>query len=180
MTRGLPITKTQRLREFIATGDWPRALSLANTFRHLGPHRDTIRLAHECRVNPRFYRGLGRDPEAATAAGIAALLQLYLATAETKETDMPRYAATITETVLVRYASIIVDAANKAEAMNAADVIRSDGGLDDRETETAQDVSMTAVPRRPAATPPRDAEETLVSTTAGHAALDSAQTPVED
>ena len=74
----LPITKTQRLIEFIRAGDWPRALSLANTFRHLGPHRDTIRLAHECRVHPRFYRGLGRDPEAATAAGIAALRQLYL------------------------------------------------------------------------------------------------------
>jgi len=73
----VPITKTQRLREFIAAGDWPRALSLANTFRHLGPHRDTIRLAHECRVHPRFYRGLGRDPEAVTAAGIAALQQLY-------------------------------------------------------------------------------------------------------
>ena len=41
------------------------------------PHRDTIRLAHECRVHPRFYRSVGRDPEAATAAGIAALQELY-------------------------------------------------------------------------------------------------------
>jgi len=57
---------------------------LANTFWHLGPHRDTIRLAHECRVHPRFYRGLGRDPEAATAAGIVALRQLYPATGATK------------------------------------------------------------------------------------------------
>jgi hypothetical protein len=77
VTRVLPITKTQRLRDLIAAGDWSRALSLANTFRHLGPHHDTIRLAHECRVHPRFYRGLGRDPEATTAAGIAALRQLY-------------------------------------------------------------------------------------------------------
>jgi hypothetical protein len=76
VTRVLPISKTQRLRDLIAAGDWPRALSLASTFRHLGPHRDTIRLAHECRAHPRFYRGLGRDPEAATAAGIAALCQL--------------------------------------------------------------------------------------------------------
>src|SRR5271154_4148302 len=100
----LPITKTQRLINFMRAGDWPRALNLANTFRHLGPHRDTIRLAHECRVHPRFNRGLGRDPEAATAAGIAALKQLYPVTAETKETEMRRYAVIITETVLVRYA----------------------------------------------------------------------------
>jgi len=70
-------TKTQRLIELVQAGDWPRALSLANTFRRLGPHRDTIRLAHECRVHPRFYRSVGRDPEAATAAGIAALQELY-------------------------------------------------------------------------------------------------------
>ena len=84
MTSAFPVTKTRRLIEFMRAGDWPHALSLANTFRHLGPHRDTIRLAHECRVHPRFYRGLGRDPEAATAAGIAALLQLYPTTGATK------------------------------------------------------------------------------------------------
>ncbi len=75
---GSPVTKTQQLRDLIRRdGDWPRALSLANTFRHLGPYRDTIRLAHECRVHPRFYRGLGRDPEAQVRAGIAALRTLY-------------------------------------------------------------------------------------------------------
>ena len=84
MTSAFPVTKTERLIEFMRAGDWPHALSLANTFRYLGPHRDTIRLAHECRVHPRFYRGLGRDPEAATAAGIAALLQLYPTTGATK------------------------------------------------------------------------------------------------
>ena len=72
-----PVTKTQRLRDLIADGDWPRALFLANTFRRLGPWRDTIRLAHECRVHPRFYRALGRDPDAQVAAGIAALKALY-------------------------------------------------------------------------------------------------------
>ena len=71
------ITKTQRLIDHMRAGNWQRALSLANTFRMLGPHRDTIRLAHECRVHPAFYRGLGRDPEAAVAAGIAALKLLY-------------------------------------------------------------------------------------------------------
>ena len=70
-------TKTAILIGHMQAGDWPRALSLAKTFRMLGAHRDTIRLAHECRVYPNFYRGLGRDPEAAVAAGIAALKLLY-------------------------------------------------------------------------------------------------------
>ena len=73
----LPPTKTQRLIGFMQAENWPAALSLANGFRRLGPHRNTIRLAHECRVHPRFYRSLGRDPEAEVAAGIAALKQLY-------------------------------------------------------------------------------------------------------
>ena len=71
------ITKTQRLIGLMAAGDWPKALSLANSFRWLGPYRDTIRRAHECRVHPRFYRGVGCDPEAATANGIAVLKRLY-------------------------------------------------------------------------------------------------------
>ncbi len=71
------ITKTQQLIGHMRAGDWSRALSLASTFRMLGAHRDAIRLAHECRVHPRFYRGLGRDPEQAVAAGIAALKLLY-------------------------------------------------------------------------------------------------------
>jgi hypothetical protein len=71
------ITKTQRLINHMRAGDWSRALTLANTFRKLGAHRDTIRLAHECRVYPGFYRSLGRDPDTAVAAGIAALKQLY-------------------------------------------------------------------------------------------------------
>jgi hypothetical protein len=71
------ITKTQRLIHLMRAGDWPAALRLANTFRMLGPHRDTIRLAHECRVHPGFYRQVGRDPDQAVAAGIAALQRLY-------------------------------------------------------------------------------------------------------
>ena len=50
------MTKNQILIGYMHEGDWTRALSLANTFRMLGPHRDAIRLAHECRVHPGFYR----------------------------------------------------------------------------------------------------------------------------
>ena len=87
---------------------------------------------------------------------------------------------TITETVLVRYAPIITDAANEAKAMNAAEVNRRDGGLDDPETETVLDVSMTTVLHRPADAPPQDASAALFVTAAGHEALASAQVPVED
>jgi hypothetical protein len=71
------VTKTQQLINLMRAGDWPRALSLASTFRMLGTHRVTIVRAHECQVWPGFYRGLGKDPTQAVAAGIAALKQLY-------------------------------------------------------------------------------------------------------
>lgn len=71
------VTKTQKLIGFMRSGDWARALSLANTFRMLRGYRETIRLAHECRVHPEFYRQIGVDTEAAVQAGIAALRRLY-------------------------------------------------------------------------------------------------------
>jgi hypothetical protein len=93
---------------------------------------------------------------------------------------MHRYAVIITETVLVRYAPIIVEAVNKAEAMQAAEVIRRDGGLDDPETETVQGVTITAVCHRPDDAPPQDTGPALFVTTAGHEVLASAQAQVED
>ena len=71
------MTKTAKLIGYMRAGDWPRALSLASTFKMLGPHRTTIVRAHEARVWPGFYRGLGRDPNALVAEGIAALRKLY-------------------------------------------------------------------------------------------------------
>jgi hypothetical protein len=71
------ITKTQRLLDFMRAGDWARALSMANRFRWLKEHGTTIHRAHEARVHPEFYRAIGRDPDQAVAAGIAALQQLY-------------------------------------------------------------------------------------------------------
>lgn len=107
------ITKTQRLIGFMAAGDWPRALSLANTFRRLGPYRDTIRLAHACRVHPRFYRGLGRDPEAATEAGIAALRKLYPSIPATGATNMT---ATIKAARVPRYRTFTLARIEEASA----------------------------------------------------------------
>ena len=74
---GQQVTKTQQLVDLMRAGDWPRALSLAATFRMLGEHRNTIVRAHECQVWPGFYRGIGKDPRTAIDAGIEALKQLY-------------------------------------------------------------------------------------------------------
>jgi hypothetical protein len=71
------MTKTDRLIGYMRDGDWPRALSLAATFRMLGPHRATIVRAHQARWHPEFFRALDRDPDEAVAAGIAALRELY-------------------------------------------------------------------------------------------------------
>lgn len=70
-------TKTALLIEAMRAEDWPRALRLANSFRMLGEHRTTIHRAHEARVHPQFFRQVGRDPDQAVQAGIAALKQLY-------------------------------------------------------------------------------------------------------
>lgn len=78
------ITKTQQLIDHMRADRWREALSLAATFRMLGPHRKTIVRAHECNHFPGFYAQLGVDPGEAVAAGIAALNQLY---PPRKETD---------------------------------------------------------------------------------------------
>jgi hypothetical protein len=73
----MPPTKTKQLIGHMRAGRWDRALSLAATFRRLGEHRATIVRGHEARVHPAFYRQLGLDPEAAIAAAVDALRQLY-------------------------------------------------------------------------------------------------------
>ena len=72
-----PKTKTARLIEIMRDGDWARALGLAHTFRMLGRHGRTIKLAHECCHYPAFYRQVGVNPREAIDAGIAALKKLY-------------------------------------------------------------------------------------------------------
>lgn len=81
------VTKTQQLIGFMRAGDWNRALALANTFRMLGPHRKTIRTAHEARVHPKFWRQLGKEPDALVQAGIDALNALYPSLPEEKRSE---------------------------------------------------------------------------------------------
>ena len=70
-------TKLSKLKAAAAIGDWAGALRIAAKFPQLGEHKAEIVRAHECLVNPQFYRQLGRDPEACVAAGIAALRLRY-------------------------------------------------------------------------------------------------------
>jgi hypothetical protein len=70
-------TKRARLLALMAAGDWRAALSLAAKFADLGDHEEAIRAGHEAMQRPDFQRQIGRDPEAAVAAGIAALKARY-------------------------------------------------------------------------------------------------------
>jgi predicted metal-dependent hydrolase len=70
-------TKISKLRAAAASCDWTLALRIAARFPDLGEHAATIVRAHEAGHNPRFYRSLGKDPDALIAAGIDALKARY-------------------------------------------------------------------------------------------------------
>ena len=61
---------------------------------------------------------------------------------------MPKFSVTIVETVIVTYAPLVIEAANEADAINQADELRCDGGLDDPTNETVIDVAYKAVPSK--------------------------------
>jgi len=70
-------TKLSKLKQCAASDDWAGALRIAAKFADLGEFKPVIVRAHECLVNPGFYRQLGRDPDAAVSEGIAALRTRY-------------------------------------------------------------------------------------------------------
>lgn len=70
-------TKLSKLKACAAADDWAGALRIAAKFPRLGDHKPAIVRAHECLVNPAFYRQLGRDPEACVKDGITALRVRY-------------------------------------------------------------------------------------------------------
>jgi len=70
-------TKLSQLQAAAAAGDWPLALRIAARFPQLGEHKAAITRAHEAHANARFYRQLGKDPDALIAEGIAALKARY-------------------------------------------------------------------------------------------------------
>ena len=70
-------TKLGKLKSFAAAGDWQSALRIASRFSRLGNQHDAIKRAWDALQNPRFYREIGIDPDAAVAAGIDAVKKRY-------------------------------------------------------------------------------------------------------
>lgn len=70
-------TKLSKLKALAAAGDWPGALRIAAKFPQLGAERGAILDAHMAVTNPRFLAQIKRCPDAALAAGIAALRSKY-------------------------------------------------------------------------------------------------------
>lgn len=72
------ISKTDLVRQHMATGDFKRALAIASRFRMLSKEvRGTIQTAWAAATNPHFYREIKKDPDQLVAAGIDALKTLY-------------------------------------------------------------------------------------------------------
>lgn len=70
-------TKLSKVKAAAAAGDWQGALRIAARFQDLGAHSADIKRAHEAGHSPRFYKSLGKDPDALFAAWIAALKARY-------------------------------------------------------------------------------------------------------
>ena len=78
ITRAAPlIAKTDQLRQALREGREIDALRLANSFRHLGPHKAVIQRGWDAYQTPSFARALKRDPEILLAAAIVAVRTIY-------------------------------------------------------------------------------------------------------
>jgi hypothetical protein len=73
----MPPTKLSVLLGLMASEDWRKAIALAAKFQDLGDQRGAVLDAHMAYTNPRFVRGIKKEPEALIVAGIAALKQRY-------------------------------------------------------------------------------------------------------
>lgn len=71
------VSKLSQLRAAYESGDAIGALRIAAKFADLGEHREAITRAWAAHTSPAMYREMGRDPEAAIAAGIIALRARY-------------------------------------------------------------------------------------------------------
>lgn len=72
-----PRSKASVLREHLAAGRLEEALRLAASFPRLGAQRNVILDARTAFTNPRWLVQLGHCPDAAKAAGHAALIERF-------------------------------------------------------------------------------------------------------
>jgi hypothetical protein len=71
------VPQLARLRELVTAERWPEALALASKFRRLGNDSAVLQRAHNARLRPEFYRGLGQDPDALFSTGVDVLRERY-------------------------------------------------------------------------------------------------------
>jgi hypothetical protein len=93
---------------------------------------------------------------------------------------MPKFSVTIVETVIMTYAPIVVEAQNKADAINKADALRADGQLPDAIHEDCTDVAFKAEPDRTSKRAPPDTAPEVFLTEMGREALAEAVNPEHD
>lgn len=72
-----PASKASLVREHMAADRWAEAVRVAASFPRLDKHRNAILDARTAYTNPRWLTQLGIDPEAAKAAGQAALRERF-------------------------------------------------------------------------------------------------------
>lgn len=70
-------TKYEQLKEYMAQGDWHKALRLAAKFPQLGEHKKAIQQGWEALARPDNYRQMGHDPDTLIQTRVAALKERY-------------------------------------------------------------------------------------------------------
>ena len=70
-------SKTGKIREAWAKGDKISALRIASRFFDRSPETQAFKRGWDAATNPRFYRQIGRDPEALTRDAIDALARKF-------------------------------------------------------------------------------------------------------
>lgn len=70
-------TKLNQIKAAYIAGDTAKAIRIAAKFQSLGAQRNAILDAHTAITNPRWMIGLGKDIDAAIAAGVDALRIRY-------------------------------------------------------------------------------------------------------
>lgn len=72
-----PRPKIDQLSDLMRAGQWDAAIKFAAKFPDLGKQRNPILSASSALLSPRLYAGMGKDPAAIVAAGVAALQARY-------------------------------------------------------------------------------------------------------
>lgn len=71
-------SKNSKVRRLVALGEYKQALQICKEWDYINPnHREILRLGYECLMYPRFYKQLGKDPDAAYKKAIEVLHIVY-------------------------------------------------------------------------------------------------------